>query len=60
MYSTTKSKILSKSDFKIAKAAFKAVDKKKWQTAIKLSKKSKDKICRASGAKWNRTRCDGY
>ena len=38
-----KSKILSKSDFKIAKAAFKAIDKKKWQTAIKLSKKSRDK-----------------
>ncbi len=39
-----KSKILSKSDFKIAKAAFKAIDKKKWQTAIKLSKKAKDKM----------------
>ena len=39
-----KSKILSKNDFKTAKAAFKAVDKKKWQTAIKLSKKSKDKM----------------
>jgi len=41
---TAKSKILSKSDFKIAKAAFKAIDKKKWQTAIKLSKKAKDKM----------------
>ena len=36
--------LLSKKDFKIAKATFKAVDKKKWQTAIKLSKKSKNKI----------------
>ena len=34
-----KSAILSRSDFKIAKASFKAVKKKKWQTAIKLSKK---------------------
>ena len=39
----TKSTILSRKDFNIAKAAFKAVDKKKWQTAIKLSKKSKIK-----------------
>jgi len=39
-----KSKILSKNDFKTAKAAFKAIDKKKWQTAIKLSKKAKDKM----------------
>ena len=38
-----KSKILSKKDFKIAKQAFKAIDKKKWQTAIKISKKAKDK-----------------
>ena len=38
------SKLLSTKDFKIAKATFKAVDKKKWQTAIKLSKKSKNKI----------------
>ena len=34
-----KSKILSKSDFKIAKAAFEAIDKKQWKTAIKISKK---------------------
>ncbi|RZO49802.1 MAG: lytic transglycosylase domain-containing protein [Candidatus Pelagibacterales bacterium] len=39
----SKSLILSKNDFKIAKEVFKAIDKKKWQTAIKLSKKSKDK-----------------
>ena len=39
-----KSAILSKKDFKIAKAAFKAVHEKKWQTAIKLSKKAKDKM----------------
>ena len=35
---------MTKNDFKTAKAAFKAVDKKKWQTAIKLSKKAKDKM----------------
>ena len=39
-----KSTILSKKDFKIAKSAFEAIDKKKWQTAIKLSKKAKNKI----------------
>ena len=39
-----KSTILSSSDFKIAKASFKAVQKKKWQTAIKLSKKAKNKM----------------
>ena len=39
-----KSSILSKSDFKIAKAAFEAIDKKKWQTAIKISKRAKDKM----------------
>lgn len=39
-----KSKILSRKDFNIAKAAFKAIDKKKWQTAIKLSKKANDKM----------------
>ncbi len=38
-----KSDILSKKDFKIAKAAFEAIDNKKWQTALKISKKSKDK-----------------
>ena len=39
-----KSSILSKSDFKIAKAAFDAIEKKKWKTAIKISKKAKDKM----------------
>ncbi len=39
-----KSAILSSSDFKIAKASFKAIKKKKWQTAIKLSKKAKNKM----------------
>ena len=38
-----KSSILSKKDFKVAKEAFKYVDKRKWKTAIKLSKKSRDK-----------------
>ena len=37
------SKILSKKDYKIAKNAFEAIDKKKWQTALKISKRSKDK-----------------
>ena len=37
----TKSTILSRKDFSIAKAAFEAIDKKKWQTAINLSKKCK-------------------
>jgi len=40
----TKSKILSKNDYIIAKKSFEAVKNKKWQTAIKLSKKAKDKI----------------
>jgi len=40
----TKSKILSKKDFKIAKATFRAIDKKKWKTALKISKKAKDKM----------------
>jgi len=39
-----KSAILSKSDFKIAKASFEAVKKRKWQTALKLSKKAKNKM----------------
>ena len=39
-----KSAILSKSDFKIAKSAFAAIDKKKWKTAIKFSKKTRNKI----------------
>jgi len=38
-----KSEVLSKRDFKIAKAAFEAIDKKKWKTAIKISQKSRDK-----------------
>jgi len=38
-----KSEVLSKKDFKIAKLAFEAVKNKKWQTAIKLTKKSRDK-----------------
>ena len=40
----TKSTILSSKDLKIAKTAFEAVKKKKWQTAIKLSKKAKNKM----------------
>tara|TARA_B100001123_G_scaffold189904_1_gene216739 strand:- start:48 stop:2267 length:2220 start_codon:yes stop_codon:yes gene_type:complete len=39
-----KSTILSSGDLKIAKEAFSAVKKKKWQTAIKLSKKAKNKM----------------
>jgi len=39
----SKSKILSTRDFKIAKDTFKAIDKKKWQTALKLSKNARDK-----------------
>ena len=39
-----KSSVLSKKDFKIARQVFKAIDEKKWNTALKLSKKSKDKI----------------
>ena len=38
-----KSSVLSKKDFKVAKDVFKAIDNKKWQTALKISKKSKDK-----------------
>jgi soluble lytic murein transglycosylase len=37
-----KSDIFSKRDFDIAKSALAAVDKKKWQTALKLSKKARD------------------
>ena len=40
---TKKSLILSKKDFKIAKSAFEFIGKKKWQQAVKISKKSKDK-----------------
>tara|TARA_B100000686_G_scaffold250877_1_gene261136 strand:+ start:49 stop:2280 length:2232 start_codon:yes stop_codon:yes gene_type:complete len=39
-----KSLILSKKDFQIAKQVFEAVDKKKWQTALKLSNKARNKI----------------
>ena len=38
-----KSSILSKRDFEIAKKAFEFVDKRKWQSALKMSKKSRDK-----------------
>jgi len=38
-----KSSILSKKDFAIARQSFAAIKKNKWQTALKLSKKSKDK-----------------
>ena len=37
------STVLSKKDFKIAISAFKSIKKKKWNTALKLSKKSRDK-----------------
>ena len=37
-----KSKILSQRDYQIAKSIFEFIDKKKWQTALKLSKKSRD------------------
>ena len=39
----SESQILSKKDFKIAKKAFEHIDKKKWQTALKISKKARDK-----------------
>ena len=38
-----KSNVLSKRDFKIAKKAFEAIDNKKWKTALKISKKARDK-----------------
>ena len=38
-----KSEVLLKNDFKIAKKAFEYIDKKKWQTALKVSKKARDK-----------------
>ena len=41
--STYKSSLVSQKDFKIAKAAFKALEKRKWLTAIKIAKKAKDK-----------------
>ena len=40
----TKSTILSTSDLKITKAAFEAIKKKKWQKALKLSRKAKNKM----------------
>jgi len=42
--SALKSSILSKKDFLVAKKTFDLIDKKKWKTAIKVSKKSKNKI----------------
>ena len=39
----TKSNVLSKKDFKFAKESFAAIKKNKWQTALKLSQKSRDK-----------------
>ena len=39
-----KSTILSSGDLKIAKAAFEAVQNKKWQTALKISKRAKNKM----------------
>ena len=39
-----KSTILSSGDLKIAKAAFEAVKNKKWQTALKISKRAKNKM----------------
>jgi len=39
-----KSSVLSTKDFKIAKNAFAAIKKKKWNTAIKISKKAKNKM----------------
>ena len=38
-----KSQILSKRDFAIANSVFKSIDEKKWKTALKLSKKARDK-----------------
>jgi len=42
--SVKKSSVLSEKDFKIAKAAFKAIDKNKWTSALKISKKSNNPI----------------
>jgi len=42
--SANKSAILSKRDFETAKSIFKAIDKKKWQTALKLSQKSRNRL----------------
>tara|TARA_B110000438_G_scaffold302265_1_gene359454 strand:- start:1946 stop:4165 length:2220 start_codon:yes stop_codon:yes gene_type:complete len=41
-----KSLIFSKKDFKVAKLTFDYIDKNKWQSALKISKKSKDKSLR--------------
>ena len=41
--SVSKSSLLSKKDFALAKSAFEYIDKKKWESAIKISKKSRDK-----------------
>ena len=41
--SVKKSSLLSKKDFELAKSAFQYIDKKKWQSAVKISKKSRDK-----------------
>ena len=38
-----RSEVLSKKDFKIAKGVFENIKKKKWNTALKLSKKTKNK-----------------
>ena len=38
-----KSSILSKKDFALAKSSFEAIEKKKWLSALKLSKKTRDK-----------------
>jgi len=38
-----KSEILSKKDYQIAKKTFKSIKEKKWLTALKLSRKAKDK-----------------
>ena len=42
--SAPKSAVLSKRDFATAKSIFKAIDKKKWQTALKLSQKSRNRL----------------
>ena len=39
----TKSSILTKKDFAVAKAVFQAIDNKKWNTALKLSEKSRNR-----------------
>ena len=39
----SKSSILTKKDFDIAKSVFEEIENKKWKTALKLSKKARDK-----------------